>query len=52
MFQPEETMREEFYDTEQHRVDLREQVKEAAAQAEFDEAENGNRCRLSCIQQI
>lgn len=57
MFQPEETMREEFYDTEQHRVDLREQVKEAdaclvAAQAEFDEAENGNRCGLSCIQQI
>jgi len=50
-------MREEFYDTEQHRVDLREQVKEAdaclvAAQAEFDEAENGNRCGLSWIQQI
>jgi len=50
MFEPEKTlkainrMREEFYDTEQHRVDLREQIKEAeaclvAAQAEVDEAE-------------
>ena len=50
MFEPEKTlkainrMREEFYDTEQHRVDLREQVKEAeaclvAAQAEADDAE-------------